>query len=123
MVREARREAEELYTAERNYQMLMEIYHTAIERACGGTHWSLRAARRGAALLQIANKSGLTTPDGRSVVWILRLMGYRYVQRVYGPDLMLEVCQASLARGLRHFLYAGGPGVAERLRDRLASRF
>jgi len=35
MGKEARREYEEKYMAERNYQMLMEIYEQAINTACG----------------------------------------------------------------------------------------
>jgi len=52
-----------------------------------------------------------------------RLMGFRYVERVYGPDLMLAVCARSAERGYRHFFYGGAPGVAEQLANRLQSRF
>jgi len=45
------------------------------------------------------------------------------MRRVYGPDLMLEVCQWSETSGCRHFFYGGAPGVAEALRDRLTARF
>jgi len=78
--------------------------------------------RRDPELLRIANRSGLTTPDGMSIVWLLRLMGHRHVGRVYGPDLMLEVCKHSAAEGWRHFLYGGKPGVADRLASRLEAR-
>ena len=40
----------------------------------------------------------------------------RHVERVYGPDLMLACCEASVTKGYRHFFYGGGPGVPERLR-------
>jgi len=42
---------------------------------------------------------------------------------VYGPDLMLAVCDAGRARGLRHFFYGGNPGVAAALGARLTARF
>lgn len=35
-------------------------------------------------LRPIFNQSGLTTPDGMSIVWALRLMGHKHVERVYG---------------------------------------
>ena len=44
-------------------------------------------------LRRIHNDAGLVTPDGMPLVWISRARGYRHVKRVYGPDLMLEVCQ------------------------------
>lgn len=71
----------------------------------------------------IFNSSGLTTPDGMPLVWWLRWHGQRHVDRVYGPDLMLAVCQESIEKGYRHFLYGGAPGVAEALSDSLKSRF
>lgn len=47
----------------------------------------------------------------------------RNVERVYGPDLMLAVCDAGRAVGLRHYLYGGVPGVAAELRAKLTARF
>ena len=49
------------------------------------------------------------------LVWL----GPPGVERVYGPDLMLAVCDAGRARGLRHFFYGGKPGVAKELAERL----
>jgi N-acetylglucosaminyldiphosphoundecaprenol N-acetyl-beta-D-mannosaminyltransferase len=74
-------------------------------------------------LRRIFNASGMTTPDGMSIVWLLRLRGHRNVSRVYGPDLMLETCRAGLASGYRHFLYGGGEGVADALAGRLRAQF
>jgi N-acetylglucosaminyldiphosphoundecaprenol N-acetyl-beta-D-mannosaminyltransferase len=80
-------------------------------------------SQRDANLRQIHNRAGMVTPDGMPLVWLSRLMGFRRVERVYGPDLMLAVCERSTEWGHRHFFYGGGPGVAERLADRLQVRF
>jgi N-acetylglucosaminyldiphosphoundecaprenol N-acetyl-beta-D-mannosaminyltransferase len=74
-------------------------------------------------LRSLFNASGLTTPDGMSIVWLLKLHGYRNVSRVYGADLMLEVCRISEAKQWRHFFYGGAPSVADALADRLLARF
>lgn len=71
----------------------------------------------------ILNSSGLTTPDGMSLVWILRLLGQKGVDRVYGPDLMLALCRHGVAKKYRHYLYGGEPGVADALASRLTDRF
>lgn len=71
----------------------------------------------------IHNCAGLVTPDGMPLVWLSRLKGYRHVDRVYGPDLMLACCAASVSKGYRHFLYGGAPGVPERLAAKLQERF
>jgi len=62
-------------------------------------------------------------PDGMPLVWLGRGQGHRQVTRVYGPDLMLAVCDAGRATGLTHYFFGGAAGVPERLRDRLAQRF
>ena len=54
-------------------------------------------------LRRIFNASGMTTPDGMAIVWLLRLYGQKGASRVYGPDLMREVCRLSVGRGWRHF--------------------
>jgi N-acetylglucosaminyldiphosphoundecaprenol N-acetyl-beta-D-mannosaminyltransferase len=71
----------------------------------------------------ILNHSLLTTPDGMPMVWVGRLNGFRHMDRVYGPDLMLLVCELSQRKGYTHFLYGGGKGVAEELQRRLESKF
>jgi N-acetylglucosaminyldiphosphoundecaprenol N-acetyl-beta-D-mannosaminyltransferase len=84
---------------------------------------SVMDAHRDPALRRILNRSGLTTPDGMSLVWLLRLRGFRNVRRVYGPDLLLAVCRHGLDRGYRHFFYGGEPGVSDLLVRRLRDRF
>ncbi len=79
--------------------------------------------RRDERLRAIYNRAGLVTPDGMPLVWLSNLLGYQQVRRVYGPDLMLEVCGRSVAKGWKHYLYGAGPGTPERLAHRLAQRF
>lgn len=71
----------------------------------------------------IHNEAGMVTPDGMPLVWLSRLWGDRPVERVYGPDLLLDVCRESQRRGWRHFFYGGAEGVADLLVDRLRERF
>ena len=86
-----------------------------------GVH-GIMESQRDAVLRGIHNAAGLVTPDGMPLVWLSRLKGQRSVERVYGPDLMLELCAQSVSRGYRHFFYGGADGVAERLADRLRAR-
>jgi N-acetylglucosaminyldiphosphoundecaprenol N-acetyl-beta-D-mannosaminyltransferase len=74
-------------------------------------------------LLKVFNQSGLTTPDGMSVVWTLKVMGHKHVGRVYGPDLMHALCKVSLDRGYSHYFYGGAQGVVEELSNRLNSTY
>lgn len=71
----------------------------------------------------ILNRAFLCTPDGMPMVWMGRLNGRKEMGRVYGPDLMLEVCKWSQKNSCRHFLFGGAEGVAEGLKTRLEARF
>ena len=71
----------------------------------------------------ILNKSFLTTPDGMPMVWISWLQKHHEVDRVYGPDLMLEMAEATRDGKFTHFLYGGRPGIAELLQTRLEERY
>jgi N-acetylglucosaminyldiphosphoundecaprenol N-acetyl-beta-D-mannosaminyltransferase len=71
----------------------------------------------------IFNNGGLTAPDGMSLVWILKLHGHKHVDRVYGPDVILKVCERFQEQGYRHFFYGGKPGVADTLVTKLLERF
>jgi len=79
--------------------------------------------QRDAELKRIHNSSGMTTPDGMPLVWLSRLHGHRHVSRVYGPDLLMAVCEQSVHTGYRHFFYGGRAGVPEKLAEVLQKRF
>lgn len=71
----------------------------------------------------ILNAAFLCTPDGMPMVWTGKLRGHAGMKRVYGPDLMLDVCAWSESSGCRHFFYGGADGVAELLVQKLTARF
>ncbi|HYG36748.1 MAG TPA: WecB/TagA/CpsF family glycosyltransferase [Clostridia bacterium] len=87
-----------------------------------GVH-GVSEAQEDPAFRRILNQAFLNTPDGMPMVWMGRLQGFADMDRVYGPDLMLRVCEISPARGITHFFYGGAPGVAEELKRRLEQRF
>ncbi len=87
-----------------------------------GVHGIIEA-QTDAQFRNILNHSFLTTPDGMPTVWLGHLDGFEDMTRVYGPDFMLALCERSVEKGYRHFLYGGKPGVAEQLRDELSARF
>lgn len=67
----------------------------------------------------ILNRADLATPDGMPVVWAMRSLGRKNQNRVYGPDLMLRLCESAEVRGHRIFLYGGRPEVLPQLAERL----
>ena len=75
------------------------------------------------AFKKILNGAFLCTPDGMPMVWAGKLAGHRDMSRVYGPDLMLDVCAWSETSGAKHFFYGGADGVAELLAQKLKAKF
>jgi N-acetylglucosaminyldiphosphoundecaprenol N-acetyl-beta-D-mannosaminyltransferase len=87
-----------------------------------GVH-GIMEAQTNPAFRSILNHSLLTTPDGMPTVWVGRWQGYSHMQRVFGPEMMLEVCAMSVDKGYTHFLYGGADGVAQQLEAALLRRF
>src|SRR3990167_5978032 len=72
---------------------------------------------------EILNQSFLTTHDGMPTVWMGWAYGHKSMDRVYGPEMMAEVCRQSSQRGWTHFFYGGQEGVAEELKAALELRY
>ena len=109
-----------------------------------GVHGVIES-QRDPGLKQIHNESLLTVPDGMPLVWMGKEQGFGHMGRVYGPDLMLRVCEATSGRGesdpstsapdslspetrgasrsFTHFLYGATEEVLGKLKENLESRF
>lgn len=72
---------------------------------------------------RITNQADLALPDGMPLVWVLRSFGHEQPERVYGPDLMLTLCQRSVNKGYSHFLYGGVEGVTASLIEKFSAWF
>jgi N-acetylglucosaminyldiphosphoundecaprenol N-acetyl-beta-D-mannosaminyltransferase len=71
----------------------------------------------------ILNNAFLCTPDGMPMVWVGKMNGQSDMSRVYGPDLMLDICAWSQTNPCRHFFFGGAEGVADLLAKKLKARF
>src|SRR5579862_813133 len=87
-----------------------------------GVH-GVMEARRDPSLRKIFSRALLVVPDGMPTVWMGHLQGLPHMQRVFGPDLMLEVIGNQALRSCSHFLYGGDFGVAPQLEASLRRRF
>lgn len=70
------------------------------------------------------NQFDIVAPDGQPVRWALN----RYYQanlsdRVYGPELMLRLCQQAEQKNIGVYLYGSQPKVLEGLKRNLLHRF
>jgi len=66
----------------------------------------------------------LVCPDGQPVRWALNLVhGAGLRDRVYGPNLMLQTCQAAAEAGIGIYLYGSTDRVVRRLQASLEAMF
>jgi N-acetylglucosaminyldiphosphoundecaprenol N-acetyl-beta-D-mannosaminyltransferase len=83
----------------------------------------LMEARHSLPFRRVLDSADLCVPDGMPLVWIGRSRGHSLKQRVCGPDLLLDFCRETNAKGYRHFFYGGAPGVPEALAAKLKCLF
>ena len=72
-------------------------------------------ARDDSQVQNILKTADIATPDGMPLVWALRSLGIKGQQRVYGPDLMLKLCESAAQHGHRIYLYGSCEDTLVRL--------
>lgn len=70
------------------------------------------------------NQMELIVPDGQPVRWALNAIhGTKLADRVYGPNLMLETCNAAAKEGISIFLFGGKKELLEDLSANLLKKY
>jgi N-acetylglucosaminyldiphosphoundecaprenol N-acetyl-beta-D-mannosaminyltransferase len=87
-----------------NVHMLMEAY------------WSQDFAT-------VLKNADLVTPDGMPLVWMMRLLGARYQDRVAGMDIFMALCQLAQTQNISVFFVGSQTEILSRMRKRLEAEF
>src|ERR1700761_4405778 len=103
------------------------VFHNAIKRhnkgyVCFASVHGVMKAQSDPRLMKIYDDAMVVAPDGMPLVWVGRMQGHS-MERVAGPEMMLEVMGGPEFRDCRHFLCGGEPGMAEELGQKLVARF
>ncbi len=85
--------------------------------------YTLMQARENPRVLAALRGADMVAADGMPLVWMQQRRGQREAERVYGPDVLLALCERTVGTGVRHYFYGGLPGVPEQLTARLRQRF
>jgi N-acetylglucosaminyldiphosphoundecaprenol N-acetyl-beta-D-mannosaminyltransferase len=91
---------------------------------CNAYTFSL--ADKDARFKAMLQRAAINFPDGKSVVWANKLVHRGSAipnDRVYGPDLFLDVFEQGQEAGLRHYLLGSTPQVRSALETELHRRF
>ena len=74
-------------------------------------------------VLKSVNSADLATPDGMAVAWIGRMLGHKNIRRVYGPDLMQNICDISVKKGYRNYFYGAIQDTLNKLQEKLSNKY
>ena len=75
-------------------------------------------------LRQLVNRIDLVTPDGQPVRWAMNLLhGLRLKDRVCGPDLTKQVCEAAAKEGIGIYLFGSTEETGNILSENLKKLF
>jgi N-acetylglucosaminyldiphosphoundecaprenol N-acetyl-beta-D-mannosaminyltransferase len=80
-------------------------------------------AERDSRFAEAMQDADLVVPDGISVVFASRLLGFPIPERVTGGDLMERMCAEAARHGFRVFFLGGLPGAAAMAAHNLRNRY
>jgi N-acetylglucosaminyldiphosphoundecaprenol N-acetyl-beta-D-mannosaminyltransferase len=85
--------------------------------------YTLMACVENQAIRAAVNGADMVTADGMPIVWMQRRWGQPNAERVYGPDVMVELSKVTAGKGIRHYCFGGAQGIPEKLAASLQTRF
>ncbi|KAF3886890.1 MULTISPECIES: WecB/TagA/CpsF family glycosyltransferase [Nostocales] len=71
----------------------------------------------------VLQNADLVTPDGMPLVWMMKLLGARYQDRVAGMDILLAVCELAQKQNVSVFFVGSQTEILSRMRNRLETEF
>jgi N-acetylglucosaminyldiphosphoundecaprenol N-acetyl-beta-D-mannosaminyltransferase len=90
---------------------------------CVATVHMIMEAFDSSAFRRVVNGADLVTPDGRPLVWALRILGVGGATQVRGTDLTTHVVERAAREGIPIGLYGGTPDLLEAFVGILEERF
>jgi len=112
-------------------QSLSELVDALLERVAQGeacyvstcAAYSFTVAHEDERVWKALHEADFLLADGMPLVWSQRFLGFGQAQRLYGPEIMWAMCQATANQPIRHYFYGGKGDTAQRLAERLLLAF
>lgn len=109
---------------------VVELMSHWIEKESQKCHWiivtgmhGIMEAHKDPEFKDIVNSTDLFVPDGISLIWTARHLGFPLKKRVSGPDLMEEFFKATSQKGYTNFFYGDTEETLEQLTEKLSADF
>lgn len=72
---------------------------------------------------EIFDNAELVFTDGKPIMWIAKWLNRPIVEKVSGPDLMLQLCKRAAEKNYKVFLLGGNHGVAVKAAEKLEKAY
>jgi N-acetylglucosaminyldiphosphoundecaprenol N-acetyl-beta-D-mannosaminyltransferase len=73
--------------------------------------------------MKVVNQADLVTPDGMPLVWAMRRLGFPKQERVYGPDLAIQLIDAAAKNSMPIGFYGSSAEVLEHLVNKIRKEY
>lgn len=89
------------------------ITRTALIQQTSVNAYTIVSVQHDLALREAINKSTLVNIDGMSVVWALKFLGYKHVQKASCPDIFDRLMELAAEKGYRPFFLGTTPEILD----------
>lgn len=72
---------------------------------------------------KIFDSAEIVFTDGKPIIWMAKRLKRPIVEKVSGPDLMIELCERAAQKKYKIFLLGAGEGVAAKAAENLTKRY
>jgi len=90
---------------------------------CAANVHMVMEAHDSPSFMDVVNHADLVTPDGMPLVWAMRRLGFPKQERVYGPDLAIQLIEAAAQNSLPIGFYGSTPNVLESLVNKFRKEY
>ena len=88
------------------------------------TVYTLMKALENEDVFNALEKANMRTADGMPLVWLLHKHGFNFSERIYGPDIMLELCRVTANnKNITHFFLGSDDNTLKKLQEELLIKF
>jgi len=90
---------------------------------CAANVHMVMEAHDSPSFMDVVNHADLVTPDGMPLVWAMRRLGFPKQERVYGPDLAIQLIEAAAQNSVPIGFYGSTPNVLESLVNKFRKEY
>ena len=110
-------------SVEKASEIVVRLSREGHHYACAANVHMIMEAYDDASFRDVVNAAAIVVPDGKPLVWALRRLGEKHVERVTGSSLTIRVLEKAQANGIGVGFYGGSETAMEMMIQRVMRDF